>query len=94
MKRWPPPHIETGPDKRNQRSWAGGPRRQMRRPTRRGSNAWGGGRTSAERLGVDAISRDAQRCKADGQVAHERRWSADVEITIVWQVKLLNRLHI
>ena len=60
----------------------------MRQRTRRGSNARGFGRTGAERLGVDAISRDAQRGKAGSQVAHEGRRSANVEITIAWQIKL------
>src|ERR1700738_4125948 len=61
----------------------------MRRRTRRSSNAWRNGRTRAKHLGVDAIWRDTQRCKAGTQIAHEGRRSADVEITIAWQVKLL-----
>ena len=60
----------------------------MRRPTRRSSNTWGPGRTGAEHLDVDAISRDAQLCEAGSQLAHEGRRSANVEITIAWQIKL------
>ena len=66
----------------------------MRRPTRRSRNAWGNGRTGAEHLGVDAIRRDAQRCKAGSQIAHESRWSADIEIAIARQVKFLKHSHI
>ena len=66
----------------------------MRRPTRRSSNAWGNGRTGAENLGVDAIWRDAQRCKAGSQIAHEGRRSADIEIAIARQIKLLKHSHI
>src|SRR5580700_8282888 len=66
----------------------------MRRPARRSSNSGGDGRTGSEHLGVDAISRDARRGQAGSQVAHESRRSADVEITIVRQVKFLKHSRI
>jgi hypothetical protein len=66
----------------------------MRRPTRSSRNAWRVRWTGAERLGVDAIPRDAQRCKAGSQIVHEGRRSANVEITIVRQIKLLKHFHV
>ena len=56
---------------------------------RRSSNARGLGRIGTEYLGVDAISRDAQRCKTGSQVAHENRGSADIEVTVAWQIEFL-----
>ncbi len=66
----------------------------MRRPARRSSDARRNGRTGAEHLGVNAISRNAQGCKAGSQIAHEGRRSANVEITIARQIKLLERTRI
>src|ERR1700690_3099726 len=66
----------------------------MRRSRRRSSDARGNGRTGAENLGVDTVWRDAQRCKAGSQVAHEARRSADIEITITRQIKLLKHSRI
>jgi hypothetical protein len=66
----------------------------MRLPVRPSSNAGGSRGTGAELLGVNAIWRNAQGCKAGSQIAHKGRRSADIEITIAWQVKLLERSHI
>src|SRR3954468_23908357 len=66
----------------------------MRGPARRSSNAWRNGRTGAEHLGVNAIPRNAHACKAGSEIAHEGRRSADVEITIAWQIKPLEHSHI
>ena len=66
----------------------------MRRPARRSSNAWRNGRTSAEHLGVNAIPRNAQGRKAGSEIAHEGRRSANIEITIAWQIKPLKHAHI
>src|SRR3954465_9946230 len=66
----------------------------MRGPARRCSDAWRNGRTGAEHLGVNAIPRNAQGCKAGREIAHESRRSADVEITIAWQIKPLEHSHI
>ena len=66
----------------------------MRRPAPRSSNPWGNGQTGAERLGVDAIRHDAQGFKPGSQVTHEGGGSADIEIAIARQVKLLKRSHI
>src|SRR3979490_23354 len=63
-------------------------------PARRSSNAGGNGRTGPEDRGVNAICRNAQGSKAGSQIAREGRRSADIEITIAWQIKLLEHSHI
>jgi hypothetical protein len=62
----------------------------MRRLTGRSGNAWRQGGTGAEYLGVDAIVGDAGGHKACRLIAHETRWSADVEITISRQAELFD----
>ena len=43
---------------------------------------------------MDVVWRDAQRCKAGSQIAHEGRRSANVEITIDRQVKLVKQSRV
>jgi hypothetical protein len=66
----------------------------MWRPARRSSDAWRNGRTGAEHLRVNAIPRNAQGCEAGSEIAHEGRRTANIEITIAWQIKPLEHSHI
>src|ERR1051326_5835420 len=90
----PPAGMEAAADECDQRSRAGSPRRQMRRPARRSSDARGIGRTCAEDFGVDADWGGAPGCKAGGQIAHEGGWSTDVEVAIPRHAELPQHAHV
>jgi hypothetical protein len=83
-KRRTPMDIQATPSKRNQRSRTGRPSGRVRRPSRRGGDAWGNGWTWAEQLGMDTACSDSPGDEARGQITYEGRWPADEEGGIAW----------
>ena len=94
VERWLPPHIEAAADERNLRPRAGRLPRQMRRPAWCSGDARGIGRTGTEHLGVNVIRRDAQGSETGGQIIHEGRRSANIEIGVARQVQFLEHPRI
>src|SRR5262249_42035060 len=79
---------------RDQRSRGGRPARHVRRRTQRRTNARGDGRTGTENLGVDVAFSNAPACEAKGQIAHEGRRSADIEVGVARPPQLLERTDV
>ena len=66
----------------------------MRRPLRRGGDAWVFRCTRAEQLGVDTALCDAPGGKARGQVAYEGRRPADKEVGIARYFQFAKRADV
>src|SRR5712691_6990194 len=88
-----PANGDTAPREGDEWPCAGGPSRLMRCAHRRGGRTGSQRRATGKDLGMDAVRWHAPGGQARAQVAEEARWSANIEVAVSRDAKLVEDLQ-